>query len=113
MFGNGKDHFEHMVEKNQWDKLNGKLTNASTQTKLDIASACSKSSEDESMNILVRLLQDSDEAVQLQAIKSLAISGRSSIKTHLHWLTEHLPATGKDNVKQAIREALAAISKRG
>ena len=111
MGGNGKNRFEHMVEKNQWDKIAGKLNNANVQTKLEIAEACSKSSEDESMNILTRLLTDSDESVQLQAVKSLGISGRNSTKTHLHWLTEHLPE-GRENVKQAIREALASISSR-
>jgi hypothetical protein len=109
MFGSGK--FEHMVEKNQWDKLNSKLTNANDQTKLEIAVACSKSSEDESMNILVRLLQDSNDAVQLQAIKSLGLSGRPSIKSHLNWLSERIPESN-EAAKQAIREAFSNITKR-
>jgi hypothetical protein len=112
MFGNSKDRFEHLAEKNHWARMQGKLNHASSKTKIAIAAACSKSSEDESMNILVRLLQDDDEAVQFQAIKSLEVCGRSSIKGHLHSLSEHLPQ-GKENVKQAIREAMAGISKRG
>jgi HEAT repeat protein len=110
MFGSS-NHFEHMVEKNQWDKINAKLNNANVQTRLEIAEACSKSSEDESMNILIRLLTDNDESVQLQAVKSLGISGRSSTKTHLHWLTEHLPE-GRENVRAAIKEAFMKISSR-
>ena len=111
MFSSSKNHLEHMVEKDQWVKIQGKLNHASFQTKMNIASACSKSSEDESMNILVRLLQDSDEAVQLQAIKSLEISGKSRIKGHLQSLLKHLPED-KENLKQAIREAMSGISKR-
>jgi HEAT repeat protein len=112
MFGNGKNPFEHLVTKNKWEKIQGKLDHANVQTRLEIASACSLSSEDESMNILIRLLTDSDEGVQLQAVKSLGVSGRPNAKTHLHWLSEHLPAEGKDELKQAIREASAAITKR-
>ena len=111
MFGKSKDQLEHMVEKNHWVKIQGKLNHASVQTKINIAAACSKSSEDDSMNILVRLLQDTDEAVQLQAIKSLGICGRSSVKGHLNSLSGHLPE-GKEDVKQAIREAQASITKR-
>lgn len=111
MFGSGKNPFEHMVEKNQWEKISAKLTKANLQTRLEIAEACSKSSEDESMNILIRLLTDQEEAVQMEAIKSLGISGRASTKTHLHWLSEHLPE-GKDNVKAAIKDSLVKISSR-
>jgi HEAT repeat protein len=107
----GNNPFEHMVEKNQWDKINSKTVKANVQTKLEIAEACSKSSEDESMNILIRFLTDTDESVQLQAIKSLGISGRSSTKTHLFWLSEHLPAD-KEVLKKAIKESLASISAR-
>jgi HEAT repeat protein len=111
MFGNGKNPFAHMVEKNQWDKITGKLNHANAQIKAEIAEACGQSSEDESMNILIRLLTDSDESVQMQAVKSLALSGRSNTKTHLHWLSEHLPE-GREELQQAIREASAAISSR-
>lgn len=107
----GKNPYEPMVAKNQWDKIMAKLDRANVQTKLEIAEACGKSNEDESMNILIRFLTDSDESVQLQAIKSLGSSGRLSTKTHLFWLSEHLPG-GKDHVKAAIKDALAAISAR-
>jgi hypothetical protein len=111
MVGNGKNQFDHLVAKNKWDKIQGKVDKANAQTKLEIAEACSRSGEDESMNILVRLMTDSDAAVQLQAVKSLGLSARSSAKTHLSWLSERLPE-GKDELKQAIREAMANISRR-
>jgi hypothetical protein len=111
MLGNGKNPFEHMVEKNQWEKITGKINKANVQTRLDVAEACSLSSEDESMNILIRLLTDSDPAVQLQAVKSLGISGRSNAKTHLAWLNDRLPE-GREDVRQAIKEATMAISSR-
>lgn len=112
MLGNGKNPFVHMVEKNRWERITGKLNKANTQTKLEIAEACGKSSEDESMNILVRLLTDREPSVQMQAVKSLGSSGRPMAKTHLHWLSEHLPAEGGEELKQAIREASAAITSR-
>jgi hypothetical protein len=112
MFGSDKNQFEQMVQKNKWEKIMGKLEKANVQTKLEIASACSLSNEDESMNILIRLLSDSDESVQMHSVKSLCISGRPSTKTHLHWLTEHLPAEGRDELKHAIKEAAIAITKR-
>lgn len=103
--------FDSMVAKAQWDKVMGKLDRANTQTKLEIAEACSKSSDDESMNILVRLLQDTDESVQLQAVKSLGASGRNSAKTHLTWMAGRLPDS-KVELKAAIKEASMEISKR-
>lgn len=112
MFGNGKDHYVKMVQKNQWDALTKKLSNANKQTRLDIAVACSHSSEDESMNIMIRLLTDSEPDVQLQAVKSLGISGRANAKSHLNWLREHLPEEGREDIKQAIKESFAAISSR-
>jgi HEAT repeat protein len=107
----GRNPFEHMVQKNQWEKITGKLNRASVQTRLEIAEACGLSSEDESMNTLVRLLTDSEPAVQLQAVKSLGSSGRPMAKTHLYWLSEHLPE-GSDEIRQAIKEASSAITKR-
>jgi HEAT repeat protein len=112
LFGSAQNPFEHLVEKNQWDKIMGKLDRANVQTRLEIAEACSKSNEDESMNILIRLLTDEDEKVQLQAVKSLGISGRSSTKTHLNWLLSHL-SEDKVELREAIKEASMAIAKRG
>jgi hypothetical protein len=111
MLGEGKNHFDHMVEKNQWQQITGKLSNANARTRLDIAAACGRSKEDDSMNILIRLLNDSDESVQLQAVKSLGTNGRSTAKTHLQWLKEHLPE-GRYNVKLAIKEAYVSIGNR-
>lgn len=111
MFGNGKDHIEKLVLKNKWEKITAMLGKANEQTRLDIAEACSKSSEDESMNTLIRLIRDQSEAVQMQAIKSLGISGRASTKSHLSHLMQNLPE-GKDEVRRTIMESLAAISKR-
>lgn len=112
MFGNGKNQFDQLVAKNKWEKVQSKLEKANSQTRLEIAEACSRSSEDESMNILIRLMTDSDEAVQMQAVKSLGISGRPNAKTHLQWLSERLPATGKETLKAAIKEAFVNITKR-
>ncbi len=112
MFGSGKDQFVKLVEKNRWDALNKKLSGANKQTRLEIAEACSHSSEDESMNIMIRLLTDSDPDVQLQAVKSLGISGRANAKSHLTWLSNHLPAQRGEEIQQAIKESFAAITAR-
>jgi HEAT repeat protein len=108
MFSDSKNPFDHLVEKNQWVKITEKLSNANARTRLEIASACGKSKEDDSANVLIRLLRDNDEAVQLQAVQSLGMNGRSTAKTHLMWLMDHLPE-GREHIKVAIREANASI----
>lgn len=110
MFGSG--NFVKMVEKNQWDALNKKLSGASKQTRLDIAAACSHSSEDESMNIMIRLLTDSDPDVQLQAVKSIGISGRANAKSHLTWLNNQLSGDGNEALKKAIQDSFMSITAR-
>ena len=106
-----KNPYEHLVKKNQWDKINAKINKANLQTKLEIAEACGNSGEDESMNILIRFLSDSDPAVQLQAVKSLGSSARPMAKTHLTWLAGRVPESNVE-LRQAIRDAAAAITKR-
>ncbi len=111
MFGQNGEQMEHLVKKHQWDKIGKKLHNANIQTKTALAAACGNSSDDEASNILINLLRDSDEAVQLQAIKSLGATGNNSSKTHLQWLSNNLPDEKKE-IKEAITEALSQISAR-
>jgi HEAT repeat protein len=110
MFGNNADQMGHLVEKHQWEKVDKKLNGADAEAKVALAAACANSSDEEASSCLISLLNDSDESVQIQAIKSLGIIGSENAKTNLQWLSDHLPA-GKDAVKTAAREAIAQINK--
>lgn len=110
MFGNINDQMENLVEKNQWEKITKKLDGADAKTRLAAAAACAKTKDGRGLNILISLLKDNDAAVQLQAIKSIGMVGNVNAKTHLQWISEHLPE-GREGVKEAIQEAIMQIGK--
>jgi HEAT repeat protein len=110
MFGNNANQMAHLVQKHQWDKVGKKLQGADVQTRIAIAAACGGSSDEEAPVTLINLLRDSDEAVQLQAVKSLGAVGSSSAKTHLQWLSDNLDGDKKE-LREAIQEAFSKISK--
>lgn len=62
---------EKLVEKKHWDKLKKKYLNGNTEERLALARACGNVSADETVNILVALMQDSDAEIQLAAVESL------------------------------------------
>jgi hypothetical protein len=109
MFFNNENQMEQMVKKNQWDKIAKKLHTADVQSKVALAAACGSSFNENSSNILIDLLKDSDENVLLQAVKSLGAVGHENAKTHLLMLSDHLP-DGKDTLKDAIRESIAKLN---
>lgn len=111
MFGNGGNQIVHMVQKHQWDKIEKKLQNADAQTKAAFAAACGESSDEEAVTHLINLLQDSDENVLLQTVKSLGAIGHDNAKTHLQWLANNLPE-GKQEIQKGIGEAFAKITSR-
>ena len=111
MFGNDGNQMAHMVGKHQWDKISKKLNGADTQARISLASACGSSSDEEASNVLINLLQDSDESVQLQAVKPLGLIGHDNAKTHLQWLAKNLK-DGQKELGDAINEAAVQISKR-
>lgn len=111
MFGNGENQIVHMVQKHQWDKVEKKLQNADAKTKAAFACACGESSDEEAVTHLINLLQDSDDNVLLQTVKSLGKVGHDNAKTHLQWLANNLPKE-KREIQKEIGEAVANISNR-
>lgn len=111
MFGNGENQIVHMVRKHQWDKIEKKLQKADAQTKVAFALACGESSDEKAVTHLTNLLQDSDETVLTQAVKSLGAIGHSSTKTPLQWLSNNLPE-GKQELRKEIEKAIAEITER-
>lgn len=109
MFGNSGNQMVHMVQKHQWDKVEKKLSGADAEAKTALASACGESSDEEASVLLLNLLQDSDEKVLLQAVKSLGAVGHDNAKTNLQWLAGNLPADKKE-IQKAISEAITKIS---
>ncbi len=91
MFSNDKNQMETLVKNRKWDKIGNKLHGATAQSRLDCAVACGDSSEEDALHVLIKLLNDSDENVQIQEIKSLGAIGGENAKKHLRYLSEHLP----------------------
>ena len=99
---------EHLIQKGHWDKLENKYLKGDTETKLALAKACAGSEADESCNILVTLLRDSEEAVQLEAVHSLGKIGNDHTTGQLQWLLNQLPAE-KTELINAIHEAIKNV----
>lgn len=111
MFGNKSGHIAKMVEKREWDKISLKLNGYDETSKLELAVACGNSSDEKAPDILVDLLKDTSVNVQLQAVKSLGLTGTQNAKTHLLWLLDHLPENG-EALRKAIQETLVQIGVR-
>lgn len=109
----GSNDFEHMVKKQQWEKIKKRAEKADDKARLAIASACGTSSPDdeEATNLLITLLRDTNADVVMQAVKSLGLVGTKSSKTYLQYLTEHQPE-GDSPLKDAVQDSIDKISKR-
>lgn len=108
MFNKAND-MEHLVEKHHWDKIKKKLPTLSPSDRVTLAAACGKSSDEDALNLLMELLEDKNEAVVMQAVKSLGDVGRDNAKTHLLALLEKLPE-GNEPLKAVIKESISKIN---
>lgn len=102
---------EQFVKKHLWGKISQKFHNLDAQARLDLATACGNSSDEDAPDVLIELLRDNDEKVLMQAVKSLGMVGTSNAKTHLLALLWKLP-DGKDELKNAIKESAAKAGER-
>lgn len=109
MFFKNENQMEQLVNKHQWDKIIKKLHGADVQSRLALATACGSSFDEDSSNTLINLLNDSDDNVLIQVVKSLGAVGSSNAKTHLQSLFDRLPDE-KVSIKDAIRESIAKIN---
>ena len=111
MLFNSENQMQQFVNKHQWGKISKNFHGLDTQSKVDLAIACGSSSDEDASDFLIYLLEDSDENVLMQAVKSLGMVGYSNAKTHLLALLWKLP-DGKEDLKAAIKEAVAKTSER-
>jgi HEAT repeat protein len=109
MFFGSENKMEQLVKKHQWDKINKKLPDANTEQRIALATACGSSFDEGAAHTLINMLEDSDEEVLIQAIKSLGEVGSDNAKTHLRARSERLPE-GNDRIKKAISESIAKLN---
>jgi HEAT repeat protein len=102
---------EKMVEKKHWDKLQKKYLNGKTEERLELAKACGSVSADETVNMLVALMQDSDAEVQLAAVASLGKVADDHTTAKLQLLLRQTP---KENTRltQAIETSIRQVRDR-
>ena len=98
---------ERLVEKKHWDKLR-KHVDGKKEEKLALAQACSTSDADEGCNILVTLIHDSDQDVQLAAVKSLGVIGNDHATVHLQWLLTQVTPDQQELI-DAIHSAIKSV----
>lgn len=72
MFGFMDNSVEKLVQKGNWDKLRKNFLNGNKQAQLELAKACAASKTDDSVNLLIALLDVGDDEVQIEALKSIA-----------------------------------------
>ena len=108
MFGHSKDQegkLHELAQKGKWEKLK-KYLNGSKEEQLSLAKACRISSCDDSVNLLINLLNfASDEEVMMEALQSLGEVGTDHAVSQIQLL---LNKTDKNNqpLYQTIMDTL-------
>lgn len=99
-----------MVEKKQWSKLQKKYVEGSQEERLALAQACASVSCDESVNILIALMQDEDAQVQLAAVQSLGKVADDHATSRLQTLLLHAEKGGE--LYLAVEESIRQVRRR-
>lgn len=73
MFGFMENSLEKLVQKGNWEKIRKNYLNRDKQVQLELAKACVASKSDDSVNVLIALLDVCDDEVQIEALKSIAV----------------------------------------
>lgn len=98
--GSSEEKIIKLVSREDWGALSSYLSK-DTDTKIALASACSSSKSYDAINLMVRLLDDSDETVKFAAIATLAKIGTDHETAALQLLMMKTP---KENEK--LRNAI-------
>lgn len=98
-----------MVKRHRWLKINKELEKANIEEKVAFAKEFGKELHEKTFNYLLMLLNDSDETVQLQAVKSLGNFESDNAKTHLQDFLINLPKE-KVELDKAARDAIRQIN---
>lgn len=99
----------NMVKRHQWFKITKELNKASLEEKEAFAKEFGNVLHEQTFNYLLMLLNDSEEQVQIQAIKSLGNFESDNAKTHLQDFLINLPKE-KTELDKAAREAIRQIN---
>ena len=98
-----------LVKRQRWGKIGKMLEKGDPETRIALASELGNTTDDNAFNYLISLLKDTDEKVQLQAVKSLGVHGEDRAKTFLQNMMSSLPKEKKE-LADAIRESIAQIN---
>ncbi len=108
MFGSKEKSIEKLIKKDKWEALTKKYLQSDSETRLILAKACAKAENPGVNSILTTLIRDSDEKVQLEAVRSIAITGKDHEVAQLQWLLSNTPEE-KSVLRDAIQDAISKV----
>ncbi len=109
MFGSTEEKMKKLVKRGKWEKIKNKYLYSSGADELCmLARACSQSNTDDSVNILVALLNATDQRVVLEALKSLGVVGTDHAVANLQLMYQEADPSNKE-LKTAIQTTLNKI----
>ncbi len=108
MFGSKEKSIEKLIKKGKWEALTKKFMQADSETRLVLAKESAKADNPGVNSILTTLIRDSDEKVQLEAVKSIGITGKDHEVAQLQWLLTNTPEE-KSGLRDAIQEAISKV----
>ncbi|MBQ3048865.1 MAG: HEAT repeat domain-containing protein [Oscillospiraceae bacterium] len=97
---------EHLAAKGKFEKVLSYATSKHAPIRAAVAKAIAQTRVDESYNMLITMLRDSDISVRRQAIISLGELGRASAVSHVSHFAEN---TDDAELKALCSEAIAKI----
>jgi len=108
MFSSKEKTIEKLIKKGKWEALNKKFLGSDKETRLVLAKACAKADNPGVNSILTTLIRDSDEKVQLEAVKSIAVTGKDHEVAQLQWVLSNTP---KENsvLHDAVQYAISQV----
>jgi hypothetical protein len=107
LFGSKEKTIQRLIKKGKWEALR-KFLNSDPETRLILAKECGKSNDPGVNSVLTTLLRDEDEKVQLEAVKSITVTGRDHEVAQLQWLMSNTPED-KTELISAIQNAIASV----
>ena len=112
MFGSTEEKINSLVKRGKWEKIKSKYLYSSGVDELCmLARACGQSSSDDSVNVLVALLNATDQKVVLEALNSLGKVGTDHAVANLQLMFREADPSNKE-LKDAIQTALNKIRDR-
>lgn len=112
MFGSTKEAtmeaLEKMVHHGKWDKIKKSYLESDAATRANLAKACAKSVCDDSSNVLMTLVESTEENVKIAALQSLAVVGNDHCVTRLQQMMASVPEDKKE-LRTEIQNTLQAL----